>query len=111
MWRREDYALVAGPVADQTADFAETSTIIHCLPGESVGGRRVEEGPEGVGIGSELGNDERHALRHQAREGGDVPREPVELGNDDGTSPAPCASMPSLELPRRQVETRLRAAP
>jgi hypothetical protein len=36
---------------------------------------------EGVGIGSQFGDDEWDALGHQARDEGHVAREPIKLGN------------------------------
>jgi hypothetical protein len=38
---------------------------------------------EGISIAAKLSHNERHALRHQAGDKGDVARAPVELGHDD----------------------------
>jgi hypothetical protein len=38
---------------------------------------------ERVRVAPEFGDDERHALRHQASDKGNVAREPVELGDQD----------------------------
>jgi hypothetical protein len=40
---------------------------------------------ERVGTGTVFGDDERHLPRHQAADEGDVARETVELGDDDGS--------------------------
>lgn len=39
---------------------------------------------ERIGVGSDFGHDEGHALGHQAGDEGDIPREPVEFGDDTG---------------------------
>ena len=49
-----------------------------------LGQRRIEMQHEWVGIGAQFGHDERHALRHQARHEGDIARQPVELGDNNG---------------------------
>ena len=49
-----------------------------------LGERGIEVQHEGIGIGAKLGDDERHALRHQPGDEGDIAGEPVELGDDDG---------------------------
>jgi len=46
---------------------------------------------EGIGIGAEFSDDERHLLRHQAGDEGDVAREPVELGDDHRTAFSSCS--------------------
>jgi len=56
------------PLRDQTAFF--------------LGKRRIEVEHEGIGIGAKLCHNERHLLRHQAGDEGDVARGPVELGDD-----------------------------
>jgi hypothetical protein len=38
---------------------------------------------DGVRVGPELGDDERHPLGHQAGDEGDIAGQPVELGDDD----------------------------
>ena len=60
---------VAGPLRDQRA----------LLLGER--GEEVQH--ERVGVGAQLGDDERHALRHEAGDERHVARQPVELGHDD----------------------------
>ena len=56
-----------------------------------LGKRGIEVQHERVGIGTELGDDEWHALGHQAGDEGDVAREAIELGDHDG----------ALRLPRQ----------
>ena len=55
------------------------------LPPLLLGQRRVEVQHERIGIGAEFGDDERHALGHQAGNEGHVARKPVELGHQDRT--------------------------
>ena len=52
------------------------------------GQRCVQVQHEGIGVAAQLGNDERNALRHEARDGSNITREPVELRNQHT---APCA--------------------
>ena len=60
----------------------------------------VEVQHERVCIRTQFDDDERHLLRHETGDEGNVPGEPVELGNDD-RSPA--------GLPRRECRSELRA--
>ena len=55
------------------------------LPALLLGQRGVEVQHEGIGIGSQLGNDEWHTLGHQAGNEGHVAREAIELGNQHRT--------------------------
>ena len=55
------------------------------LPPLLLGQCRVEVQHEGIGIRSEFGHDEWHALRHQAGNEGHVAREAIELGNKHRT--------------------------
>ena len=56
------------------------------------GQRRVEVQHERIGIAAQLGNDERHALRHQTGHERDVAGEPVELGHQDAAFGGPRCS-------------------
>ena len=51
-----------------------------------LGQRGVEVQHEGVGIGAQLRGDERHPRGHQSGDEGDVTRQPIELGDDDGAA-------------------------
>lgn len=57
------------------------------FPAESVplllGERGVEVEHEGIGVGAEFRNDERHALRHEPGDEGNVAGQAVELGHND----------------------------
>ena len=48
-----------------------------------LGQRGVEVQHERVGVAAEFGDDERHALGHQAGDERDIAREPVELRDQD----------------------------
>ena len=50
-----------------------------------LGERRIDVKHERVSIGSKLGYDERHPLRHQPRNEGHVPRQAIELRHDHGS--------------------------
>jgi hypothetical protein len=47
-------------------------------------GPRPAEQHEGVRVGAKLGDDERDPLRHEPRDEGNVTREPVQFGDNDG---------------------------
>jgi hypothetical protein len=61
----------------------------------------------GVCIRAELGNDERHPLRHQPGDKGHFAREPVELGDDDRALPrlAGCEGRGELWAPLQGVSS------
>ena len=55
-------------------------------PALLLGKSRVEVQHERVGVRAQLRGDERHPGGHQAGDEGDVAREPIELGDDDGAT-------------------------
>ena len=56
----------------------------------------------GIGIAAEFGDDERHALRHQAGNERDIARQPVELGDQDAAfAPALAAARAAASCGRR----------
>jgi hypothetical protein len=53
-------------------------------PALLLGKRCIEGQHEGIGIDAEFRHDERHALRHQAGDEGDVSGEAIQLGDNYG---------------------------
>ena len=68
-----------------------------------LGQRGVEVQHERIGVAAEFGDDERHALRHQAGDERDVARQPVQLRDQDaalrglGRSQRGCELRPPVE--------------